>query len=965
MKKYRLTAVAILLALVTLFVGCQFGVDPSAAQAAPAAGSRSVSASQEFQKQVIYFLFVDRFFDGNPNNNAGLNSAQYDASRTNWKKHWGGDIQGIIDKLDYLKEMGITSIWVTPLVDNINVLTKDGDAPYHGYWGRNFFDIDERLGTWSKFDELITKMHSPQYNMKLILDYAPNHSNPNDEGEFGALFRTSFNTSGQPSSTWKVTDYPSDTAGNWYNRNGGIAAGGPSFGWEWDDPWAARYKNLFNLSDFNQDKSNVQGYLADALEMWLRRGVDAVRLDAVKHMNISYTQSLTNTMRSRLGRDVFFFGEWMDASAWVNSGLNAEARTYANTTGSSLLDFGYQKLMMSVLTGSQQYLGQVRNMRDLSYYLRDREIYWANPLDQVVFLDNHDAPRLMVELVNAGQNTTFARQRVDLGLAITMTVRGVPCIYYATEHYAANFTTNSFGQKGNDPYNREMMPSFATTTSAFQLIKKLSNLKQTNKALQDGSYTEKWADNTLIAYERKSGNDVVVVVANMGPARTQTVGNLSLPNGTYTNVLGTNTVNISGGSGSFSLAQNGVIVLARSAETKVATPSFNPPAGMITAGTTVTISTSTPGATIYYTTNGTTPTTSSPSGAAGSSTASVTLSAAATLRAIAVKSGLTTSDVASASYTIGTGLKLHFYRNSVANWPNVNCYYWGSNGSPAANTWPGTAMTNNGDGWFTITIPGATSANVIFNNGSSQTVDLARSGEGWFVPTGTSSGKITGTWYSSNPYSNVAAPTFNPAAGAVTAGTVVTISTSTPGATIYYTTNGSTPTTSSASGAAGSSSAAVTVNAAMTIKAIAVKTGLTTSPVVSAAYTITTSVPGRLTVNFKAGANAENVSFPGDANNWSLTANTLSVAAGQTQSFQIANGVTSTTLPRGNSTTHLELKLVTNASWNNQWSFGTWTRSSNITLLDSNRQIAIACQPNQEVILTIDVSTLTLTAVVK
>ena len=105
------------------------------------------------------------------------------------------------------------------------------------------------------------------------------------------------------------------------------------------------------------------------------------------------------------------------------------------------------------------------------------------------------------------------------------------------------------------------------------------------------------------------------------------------------------------------------------------------------------------------------------------------------------------------------GLKVRVKRNSVANWPNFYCYYWSSNGSPSSNTWPGQLMTAEDNNWYVFTIPGASSSNVIFNSGSgSQTVDLSRSGEGWFVPTGTSGGKITGTWYSSNPDSGGSAP---------------------------------------------------------------------------------------------------------------------------------------------------------------------------------------------------------------
>lgn len=330
--------------------------------------------------------------------------------------------------------MGITSVWVTPLVDGIDSLTTAGDAPYHGYWAKNFYNIDEHLGSWEDFYTLVSNMHDDSFGMKLILDYAPNHSNPNDEAGFGELYKSSYSATGSLLYTWKLTDYLLDS-GAWYHRLGGIG------GSEWNDPYYCRYKNLFNLSDFNQDNSNTYSYLSDGLELWLSRGVDAVRLDAVKHMNTSFTTTtqLVSDMRNRLNKDIYFFGEWMDAGAWA-TGLNSEGQYFANNSGCALLDFGYRSAIENVLKNSS-------TIRTFAQYLNARETYWANPLKQVVFLDNHDMPRINTVLrSSAGFSEAYAAARTDLGLAITMTVRGVPCIYYGTEHYAANFATNSFGQ---------------------------------------------------------------------------------------------------------------------------------------------------------------------------------------------------------------------------------------------------------------------------------------------------------------------------------------------------------------------------------------------------------------------------------------------------------------------------------------------------------------------------------------
>jgi len=302
-----------------------------------------------------------------------------------------------------------------------------------------------------------------------------------------------------------------------------------------------------------------------------------------------------------------------------------------------------------------------------------------------------------------------------------------------------------------------------------------------------------------------------------------------------------------------------------SASTSVEAPTYSPVAGAVPAGTTVTITSATPGSTIFYTTDGTSPSTSSSSGPAGTSKATVIVNSAMTIKAIGVKSGATTSNVTTAVYTIAV------------------------------------AQT----------------------------------------------------------------PTFSPAGSAVTSGTDVIITSGTAGTTIYYTTNGTTPTTSSSAGPLNSATATVKVTSAVTIKAIAVKAGYTNSSLASASYTITTKIINQFSIIFKTGTTAENPSFPGDANGWNLTANQLSVGAGSTGTVVIPNGVTASAIAQGSSTTALELKLVTAANWNNQWNFSTWTLGTGITLTDSGRQITLSCTAGDQVDLTINVGTKTLSYVKK
>ncbi|ELM6649157.1 alpha-amylase family glycosyl hydrolase [Vibrio vulnificus] len=549
MKKRTLLCSALLAAIAAN------GLFSSSAALANTSTQAESGSFLDFRQETIYFVFLDRFSDGDASNNVGRNPATYDPN--NLKKYVGGDLRGLINQLPYLKSLGVTAIWITPPVDNADNLDVNGGAAYHGYWGKDFFRVDEHFGTLDDFKELIAKMHSAEYNMKLVLDYAPNHSNGNDENEYGALYRD-----GQ-----YITDYNADVAAgtNWYHHNGGVT--------DWNNWYQVRNHNLFNLSDFDQSDESVYQYLLDGSKFWIDAGVDAIRIDAIKHMDKSFIQQWTTDIYNyskTLGREGFyFFGEWFGASANTTTGIDGYAIDYANTSGSALLDFGFRDTMERVLANRPG-----NSMKTLNNYLETRKSVFTSDDWQVVFMDNHDMARISTALRSdastfgpgnneSGGNQTeaFAKQRVNLGLVATMTVRGIPAIYYGTEHYTANFTQNAFGQVGSDPYNREKMPSFNQDTEAFKIIQALTALRKQSLAIQRGSYTQRWVNDDVLVYERQEGDDVVTVALNRGPATSITVSNLSLKDGSHISLIGDESINVSGGQATFHLAQNQAVVL--------------------------------------------------------------------------------------------------------------------------------------------------------------------------------------------------------------------------------------------------------------------------------------------------------------------------------------------------------------------------------------------------------------------
>src|SRR5215471_15564882 len=128
----------------------------------------SVLHAQDFKKQVIYQIVTDRFFDGDASNdNPSESPGLYDSTKTNWHAYWGGDLAGIQQKMAYIKGMGVTAIWLSPVVDNENLNTSSGTpiwAPYHGYAARDFMRVEEHFGdaknSWTAFDNLVAAAHS-------------------------------------------------------------------------------------------------------------------------------------------------------------------------------------------------------------------------------------------------------------------------------------------------------------------------------------------------------------------------------------------------------------------------------------------------------------------------------------------------------------------------------------------------------------------------------------------------------------------------------------------------------------------------------------------------------------------------------------------------------------------------------------------------------------------------------------
>ncbi len=526
----------ILVLVVSALAAIAIPTTPWRAPAAHAAGNLPSNAA-DFKPDVVYQVMLDRFFDGDPSNNdPSGDTGLYDSTKANWKLYWGGDLAGLTQKITYLSGMGVTALWISPPVDNshLPVYTSDWTGPqagYHGYWARDFYKIDPHLGAWSDFDTLVSTAHAN--GIKVIVDFAPNHSNPNDTGEYGSIYNNS---------AFQAA-YNNDPNG-WFHHNGGIT--------NWNDQYQDEYYNLADLADLAQENSSVDSYLKGAMTQFLNHGIDGVRVDAVKHMSGptgGWGRTLADTVEA--SNPHYMVGEWYLSS--INDPTYWLAKRYANQSGIALLNFPLNVAIRNVF-GSDQAATQL----DSVIGQEESDFTWLN--DQGVFVDNHDMSRFLTLNNN--------NSRLHEALAVTLTAPGTPIIYYGDEQYLHNDTNG-----GGDPYNRPMMPGFSTSTQAYSLIHSLSTLRHSNSALAYGTYRQRWMNNDVFIFERQFYNNVALVAVNKSASTGYNISGLStsLSAGGYSDYLSNSfggngiTVGSGGAVSSFTLGANAIAVWQSSA----------------------------------------------------------------------------------------------------------------------------------------------------------------------------------------------------------------------------------------------------------------------------------------------------------------------------------------------------------------------------------------------------------------
>lgn len=465
----------------------------------PKPHKKATPSPARWSDQSIYFVMVDRFFDGDPGNNRlgyhGFNRAEGFAAH-------GGDFQGLTKKLDYIQGLGATAIWVTPICQNFDA--------YHGYGAVNFLLPDRRLGTLADFREFVDAAH--RRGMYVILDIICNHQGDLIYSESGDYSFTAAGRAEQFSflgKKEKVLPVPHEFRNlDLFHHHGNVE--------KWEDPVQAVVGSFAGLDDFRTELPEIRKAMQKIYKYWIAQtDVDGFRVDTVKHVDEEFWTSFCPEIHryaASIGKKSFFIcGEY-----WSGEDPKVARCTGTKAGGPYLFD-GMAHFPMYYTI--QDVFAKDQPTARITERMRGGDLYHDDSLN-VLFLDNHDVSRF---LHNLGDGPA----RLKLALAFLHTARGIPCLYYGTEQ--------GFSGRG-DPLNREDMfdnpewdgdngpaegDNFKPDHDLYRWIAKLGEIRRKVEPLRRGAFVPRWesADGPgIYAFSRATEQEEVLIVLNTAGA---------------------------------------------------------------------------------------------------------------------------------------------------------------------------------------------------------------------------------------------------------------------------------------------------------------------------------------------------------------------------------------------------------------------------------------------------------------
>lgn len=400
----------------------------------------------DWDEAVVYFMMTDRFFDGNESNNTASGTNTYG---DNPGLYHGGDFAGVTAKLDYLQDLGVNTIWLTPIVKNIAgvTVTDEGsedvpyNAAYHGYWASDFTKLNPTMGTTEEFKTMISEAH--KRGMRIMVDIVVNHAGYGTESTFADMLRDKSVSEGDIKS------------------------------------WQS------GLPDFATENADVRAKLVEWQTSWMRNyGVDYFRVDTVKHVDSTTWAALKNST-TEVNPSFKMIGEYYGAGYASNGSTLGSGQMDAD------LDFDFNDQATSFVSG---------NISSVEKFLSARNSALNNAYMTGQFLSSHDEDGFKASLINGkGYTEDEATSAALVAATLQLTAKGIPVIYYGEEVGLSGLN--------NYPYqtNRYDM-DFSKATKDNVTYQHYKNLLSIRNA-----YTDVFArgSRTVVAGSDEEGYDVV------------------------------------------------------------------------------------------------------------------------------------------------------------------------------------------------------------------------------------------------------------------------------------------------------------------------------------------------------------------------------------------------------------------------------------------------------------------------
>ena len=400
----------------------------------------------DWDEAVVYFMMTDRFFDGNESNNTASGTDTYG---DNPGLYHGGDFAGVTAKLDYLQDLGVNTIWLTPIVKNIAgvTVTDEGkedvpyNAAYHGYWASDFTKLNPTMGTTEEFKTMISEAH--KRGMRIMVDIVVNHAGYGTESTFADMLRDKSVSEGDIKS------------------------------------WQS------GLPDFATEKADVRAKLLEWQTSWMKDyGVDYFRVDTVKHVDSTTWAALKNST-TEVNPSFKMIGEYYGAGYASNGSTLGSGQMDAD------LDFDFNDQATSFVSG---------NISSVEKFLSARNSALNNAYMTGQFLSSHDEDGFKASLINGkGYTEDEATSAALVAATLQLTAKGIPVIYYGEEVGLSGLN--------NYPYqtNRYDM-DFSKATKDNVTYQHYKNLLSIRNA-----YTDVFArgSRTVVASSDEEGYDVV------------------------------------------------------------------------------------------------------------------------------------------------------------------------------------------------------------------------------------------------------------------------------------------------------------------------------------------------------------------------------------------------------------------------------------------------------------------------